>query len=217
VVVSEQGPAQHGSPVAARLRGPWTFGLATLDDAAALLGSPARRGLGYLQYTYAEGRLRVTLLFSAGRLDTIVLEPSDSRDQVRLAEPLPDSSSSTYYVDQAVYIQRLTREVRNPPAVRGVQPAGAARPARQPGQLAAEYDRLAAHFRQALRLREQALGAGHTAVEFLRFELGRLQLGASGANEGRRLIGDALATLAPRLGADHPDVEAMRSWLRKES
>jgi hypothetical protein len=186
-----------------RLEGPWRFGALQLEEAEAELGPASRRGAGYLEYDYDERRVRLTLLFGGGRLDTMVVEPlGDGR--VRLAEPLPDTPSPVYETDQALYVQRLTREVRTPPAVRGVPIAGPSGPAPA---------RLLAHFRQALELKERALGATHTAVEFLRFELGRLQAGA----EGRRLMQAALASLAPRLGADHPDVVAMETWLRKET
>jgi hypothetical protein len=186
-----------------RLEGPWRFGALQPEEAEAALGPASRRGVGYQEYDYDERRVRLTLLFSGGRLDTMVLEPLGD-ERIRLAEPLPETPSPVYETDQALYIQRVTREVRTPPAVRGVPTAGPLGPAPA---------RLLAHFRQALELKERALGATHTSVQFLRFELGRHQADA----EGRRLMQAALAALAPRLGADHPDVTAMQTGLRKET
>mgnify|MGYP001590591190 CR=1 FL=1 len=215
------------------LRGNWGFGVARPDSLEMSLGKPDARGPAYLAYHLAGGQVQLVLLFSAGRLDTLVLSPRRPEawllpvSEARACFSLPAAAAPAgglwevvhdlvyYQVGQstvrlrqctirAIYTQGLTRDVVNPVWVHGLEaPAG-----KRDVPAAEEPVDLAQHYRQALGLKERALGKNHRSVLFLQLELGRAQQDGGDTTAGARTMRDALAALKSVLGPDHPDILA---------
>ncbi len=74
-------------------------------------------------------------------------------------------------------------------------------------------DRLLAVCRESLRFKQKALGPEHSSVQFLRFELGRMQVEAGQTTEGLFEMQAAMEKLSKALPSDHPDLAAMRLWV----
>jgi hypothetical protein len=112
----------------------------------------------------------------------------------------------------AVYIQRITPEVRNPPHILGITG-----PTQQSaaGWTKSEYDRLLEHYAESTSLKQRVLGPESTALQFWKFETARLLLEAGRAKDGAAAMREAIDALSKRLGTDHEDLAAMRLWLPK--
>jgi len=253
--VAEVQPDGRLEPYVILLRGPWSFGTAEIETVAVELGRPARRGAGHLVYDLEEGRVRLTLLFNAGRLDTMTVAPNPCRGTAppcersyewairqrqildeglepgpakEAGEPcgmLEAASRGIYYAActapgrpqepsvAAIYVQRATERVRNPPLYRGVSRPQATRVEAAAEDLPEDvYTRLLGHYREALQIKARVLGASHSSIRFLEFEAGRMQAEAGRAPEGREAMLAAIEAVKPKLGLAHPDVVAMQAW-----
>jgi hypothetical protein len=80
LAVAEYDEKGELRPFVMILRGPWDFGTAEIESVALALGQPKYRGDGFLLYDLAEGKLRMSVLFSAQRLDTIAVAPNPCPD-----------------------------------------------------------------------------------------------------------------------------------------
>jgi hypothetical protein len=244
IPLAERGLGHPLKPFVVVLRGPWGFGSVEMDKVILALGSPVRRGPGYLVYELGDGKIRLGALFNAGRLDTLYLTPAPAGEK-------PSAWGLTPRQIQEEALQLEPPAGQKDPCRRQVAPArglfyvacGEGEPSipavyiqrvtpefRNPPHLrgitgpppapaepwtAAEYDRLLAHYRESARLKQRALSAGHASLHFWKFETARLLVEAGRAKEAAKPMREAIGALSAMLGPDHEDVAAMRLWLPK--
>ncbi len=159
---------------------------------------------------------------TSGQAQNLRYEPSDDPDDP--CGTLEDSTQGFYYdvcraekpgewSVKAVYVERVSRDMLNPVYVRDVLTPDQTQITQRPPLDQEQYESLFQHFRRAVQLSAKTLGADHVWVEYLRFEMGRMQAEAGRRKEGRTMMKTAMDDLERRLGPSHPDVAAMRPWL----